>query len=175
MLVLALLIIAKLDKDNEVRVSGAFDVVDGDTLSSGGGRLRLSGIDAPELTQLCGDESRHWPCGQSSRRALSALMGSAAVTCSGTARDRYDRLLVVCRSAATDINAQMVLTGMAVAYGAYQAEERMARDGQAGLWSGAFERPDEFRRRQGLAEEGLAGQGLESQGLLSILKGMLRW
>lgn len=170
MLLLALLIVAKLEKDNEVRVSGTFDVVDGDTLSSRDGRLRLSGIDAPELSQVCKDKGRDWPCGQSARQALAALMGSVAVTCAGAARDRYDRLLVVCRSATSDINAQMVLTGMAVAHGAYQAEERMARNGQVGLWSGPFERPGDFRRRQGLAEE-----GLESEGLLSILKDILRW
>lgn len=170
MLLLALLIVAKLEKDNEVRVSGVFDVVDGDTLSSRDGRLRLSGIDAPELSQVCQDKGRDWPCGQSARQALAAMMASAAITCAGAARDRYDRLLVVCKAATADLNAQMVRTGMAVAYGAYEAEEGMARDGQIGLWSGSFERPDDFRRRQGLAEE-----GLESEGLLSILKEILHW
>lgn len=175
MLLLALLIVAKLEMNNEVRVSGTFDVVDGDTLSSGDGRLRLSGIDAPELFQVCHGKGYDWPCGQSARQALAVLMTSAGVTCAGAARDRYDRLLVACRSATTEINAQMVLTGMAIAYGAYEAEERLAREGQVGLWSGSFERPDDFRRRQGLAEEGLAEEGVESEGLLSILKDILRW
>lgn len=175
MLVLALLIVAKLEEDNEVRVSGTFDVVDGDTLSSRSRRLRLSGIDAPELSQVCQDKGRGWPCGHSARQALATLMASAGVTCTGAARDRYDRLLVVCRSATADINAQMVRTGMAVAYGAYEADQRLAREGRVGLWSGSFERPDEFRRRQGLAEEGLVEEGVESEGLLSILKDILRW
>jgi len=53
MLVLGLLIAAKLEQDNRRMLAGRFVVVDGDTLLLKGERLRLEGIDAPELKSRC--------------------------------------------------------------------------------------------------------------------------
>jgi len=40
------------------------NVVDGDTLNNDGQRIRLYGIDAPELLQFCKDENKNkYPCG----------------------------------------------------------------------------------------------------------------
>ncbi|MDI6836712.1 MAG: hypothetical protein QMD99_13515 [Rhizobiaceae bacterium] len=50
MLLLALLIIAKLDRDGERDFSGDLYVVDGDTIAKDKSRARLEGIDAPELS-----------------------------------------------------------------------------------------------------------------------------
>ena len=45
-------------------IAGPAEVTDGDTLRIGATRIRLSGIDAPELAQTCTDQSgREWPCG----------------------------------------------------------------------------------------------------------------
>jgi endonuclease YncB( thermonuclease family) len=153
---LALLIIAKLDRRENTVVSGKFYVIDGDTLSIDGQRLRLAGIDAPELRQNCGLGAEQRACGQEARKSLAGLVGvTGAVECGGRDRDRYGRLLVDCHDGALDINAAMVSRGMAVAYGRFQTEERAARLARRGLWAGPFERPRDWRRRQGLVEEGL--------------------
>lgn len=155
---LSLLVIAKLDRRDQTVISGAFYVVDGDTLSIDGRRLRLAGIDAPELRQNCSQQNQQWNCGRDARTALAGLIGgSDATRCSGSGKDRYGRLLVDCQNGVLDINAEMVLRGMAVSYGRFSAEERAAKAVRIGIWAGSFERPQDWRRRQGLLQED-AGQ-----------------
>ena len=110
-------------------------------------RVRLVGIDAPELAQTCrrGDES--YRCGEVASDALRALTRDAAVTCRLSGRDRYGRDLGRCSAGPADLGATMVRRGLAVAYGDYLREEAEARALGAGLWAGPFERPDEWRRR----------------------------
>ena len=61
-LLFAGLIAVRLDSSPEA-VSGLPRVVDGDTLVMDGKRIRLAGIDAPELRQVCQRKDRDWPCG----------------------------------------------------------------------------------------------------------------
>ncbi|MBZ5758278.1 MULTISPECIES: thermonuclease family protein [Rhizobium] len=152
----------KLNLQPETVANGNFSVVDGDSLKREGGRFRLVGIDAPELRQQCQRDSRSWDCGQVARDALSKMLAAGPVECRGRQRDRYDRLLVTCSVGGLDVNAEMVRRGMAVGYGAYEAEEAEARDAKAGLWAGSFERPRDYRRDGGAAQSSrdpLAGIG----------------
>jgi endonuclease YncB( thermonuclease family) len=145
------LIAAKLQDYGETRHAGAFRAADGDSLSLDGERMRLKGIDAPELSQSCTRDGKDWACGRSARESLQRLVLAAGTECSGHERDRYDRLLVVCRSGEGDLNGIMVRRGMAVSYGGYQREESMAKAEKVGLWAGSFEMPrdvrDEARQR----------------------------
>jgi endonuclease YncB( thermonuclease family) len=50
-------------------VEGRARVVDGDTLEVGGRKVRLFGIDAPELDQTCDAEGQLWACGAEARAA----------------------------------------------------------------------------------------------------------
>jgi hypothetical protein len=53
---------------------GQASVIDGDTLEIHGTRIRLSGIDAPESTQLCrGDDSLQYRCGAKGRQRSRCL------------------------------------------------------------------------------------------------------
>lgn len=154
MLALALLIIAKLDQVGETRFSGQFLAVDGDTLSIGPQRLRLAGIDAPERDQSCGrPNGGRWPCGNAAQEELERRARAGDVECAGTQRDKYHRLLVICADGQGILNARMVRAGLAVAYGDYQGEQAAARADGIGIWSGPFELPQAWRRRQKLAED----------------------
>jgi endonuclease YncB( thermonuclease family) len=121
-------------------------VVDGDSLRLGGVDIRLAGIDAPELHQECVRSGRAYPCGEVARSALRSLVAGEALRCRVTGRDRYGRSLARCDGRTADIGAAMVEQGWAVAYGEYEREEASARGRSAGLWSGSFERPAEWRR-----------------------------
>lgn len=145
MLALIWLIAAKLNSDAETVHSGAFHAADGDSLTIGGERMRLKGIDAPELVQSCQRGGKSWACGREARDALQRLVSNAATQCGGTERDQYQRLLVICRSGTLDINGEMVRTGYALSYGDYRSEEDEARGARSGLWAGTFERPRDFR------------------------------
>lgn len=149
MLLLALLIIAKLDRDGTRELSGQLVAVDGDTLGHGEGRARLEGIDAPELFQQCkrgGESGETWPCGIEARRRLAALLTRPGFACAGGGTDRYARRLVRCRAGEADVNALLVREGLAVSYGGYSAEEAAARREGIGIWSGSFEQPQTWRR-----------------------------
>ncbi len=119
---------------------------DGDSLEIAGRRLRLHGIDAPELDQTCRDEAgRPYPCGRVARDRLRNLVGGGEITCAVNGTDRFERLLVACRSGEVDINARMVADGWAISYGAYSDEEAEARRAGRGIWQGEFERPRDWR------------------------------
>jgi endonuclease YncB( thermonuclease family) len=139
------LIAAKLNDGAEIAHAGRFRAADGDSLVIGEERMRLKGIDAPELSQTCERGGARWACGQEARRLLQSLVAAEDTRCAGTERDRFQRLLVVCNGGGADINGMMVRRGMAVSYGAYRQEEAHARADRAGLWAGTFEMPRVFR------------------------------
>ncbi|MBX4953424.1 thermonuclease family protein [Rhizobium binae] len=146
LLALLALIAAKVNDTAAIKHAGAFLAADGDSLSLGRERFRLEGIDAPELNQSCERAGTVWACGRAARQALQEMVLASGTLCQGSRRDRYDRLLVVCRNGAGgDINAAMVRRGMAISYAGYGKEEAEARDAKAGMWAGRFERPRDVR------------------------------
>lgn len=137
--------------------SGKALVVDGDSLVIDGARVRLAGIDAPELGQTCPGENGVWRCGRHSRDALARLIDKRSVRCRTERVDRYGRWLGRCHVGSTDINRTMILDGWAVSYGGFGSEEAKARRARRNLWAGQFERPSEWRRRHGdVADTGSA-------------------
>lgn len=128
--------------------SGQARVVDGDSLEIGGERIRLKGIDAPELHQKCEKDGREWGCGRAATTALKRKIGKAAVNCDGGEFDRHERLLATCRAGEVNLNQWMVSEGWAVSFGGYYgAEERAAKAATRGIWQGRFDMPQVWRRK----------------------------
>ena len=128
-------------------LEGRAQVTDGDTIRIGESRIRLKGIDAPEMEQRCSRAGRSYACGETARRVLIDLVSGETVRCRATGRDRYQRILARCTVNGRDIGARMVEGGWAVSYGRdYEPEETRARSRSAGLWEGDFERPQAWRR-----------------------------
>jgi len=151
---LLILIAAKLDQSADDVVGGPFYAVDGDTLSAGGERMRLQGIDAPELDQTCMDhQGKDWACGIEARRLLVRLVADSSTECLGRSRDKYHRLLVRCHMGSVNINGAMVRQGLAIASGHYAEEQAVARREGRGLWAGTFESPRDFRASRGMMED----------------------
>lgn len=126
-------------------ISGAARTIDGDSLHVGQYEVRLKGIDAPEGRQTCSRNGAVWKCGDASRDELRRLIGKDIVTCRVSGRDQHGRLLAFCSAGARDLNAGMVASGMAVAYGSYQREESDAKTHKRGLWSAEFQQPRDWR------------------------------
>lgn len=139
----------RLEQRPERRAFGAAIVHDGDTLTVGGERMRLSGLDAPELMQECARGGVPYACGREARNALSRLVASGDLSCSGRGIDRYERLLVTCSAQGRSVNRALVEEGWAVATDAYHAAERAARRAKRGIWAGTFEDPRDWRARHG--------------------------
>ena len=128
-------------------VAAQIKVIDGDSLQIGTEKIRLWGIDAPEFKQECQNKNGRYACGREAQKQLRALVANASITCKGLGRDRYDRLLAVCRNGSTDINAKLVRGGYAYAYGGYSAEEALAENAKLGIWAADNERPKAYRNR----------------------------
>ncbi|MGL4439449.1 MAG: thermonuclease family protein [Bosea sp. (in: a-proteobacteria)] len=127
-------------------VAGFGEAIDGDSLKLAGQEIRLKGIDAPELSQYCQNKvGRDYACGVEAKKWLRAHLQRGAVVCAVEGRDRYGRLLGVCRRGEIGLNATMVREGIAVDYGDYPTEQAQARRQQTGLWSGKFMMPSEYR------------------------------
>ena len=128
-------------------VVGPAQVIDGDSIRVAGIEIRLYGIDAPEFRQICKRAGHPWACGRTATRFLEALVKHQELRCRPREEDRYGRTVAVCFLGEMNVGAALVRAGQAVAYGAYQAEEREARDARRGLWASAFEPPANWRAR----------------------------
>lgn len=155
-------------------ISGPARVIDGDTLSVGGVRIRLEGMDAPETAQQCSNDRRgEWSCGVTATQALSALVAGKEVQCDGTGNDRYGRTLAICRVGALELNAEMVRRGLAWAFVRYSrrlvAVEAQARKLRLGIWQSENEpawayRADRWSYAEAAAPRGCAIKGNVSAG-----------
>lgn len=137
----------------EEEIAGNARVIDGDTLSINASRVRLVGLDAPELAQTCNHDGRQVECGRQSRDHLAALIDGGPVNCEGWEVDRYGRLLARCRARGLDLNAAMVRDGWAIADRGHDAAENEARRARRGIWAYDFRTPREWRAVHG-AEDG---------------------
>ncbi len=146
-------LVARLEDSATVERQGLASVGDGDSLTLAGRRIRLVGIDAPELQQSCRRDGADYACGRAARETLRALVGQHAVVCRGHEEDRFGRLLAVCHVGEIELNRAMVEKGWAVSYGRYGQAERQARAEARGLWAGQFERPRDWRAVHGRASD----------------------
>lgn len=133
-------------------LTGAATVADGDTIEIYGTRIRLEGIDAPELEQTCGDvNGQSWPCGRSALRALRAHVQGHDLKCEPKGLDQFKRVLAVCfLPDSSDLNAWIVRQGWALAYGhaqVYRTEQDEAQAAKRGIWAGTFTPPREWRQQ----------------------------
>ncbi|WP_371422282.1 thermonuclease family protein [Tardiphaga sp.] len=133
-------------------VTGVPKIRDGDQMSIGAIRIRLAGIDAPGLDQLClNANGERWTCGVAAHEALMEHVGDKSWTCHVLRTDRFGRSVAKCEVDGEDIGQWMVKSGWALSYvrfsHTYDADEKAAREAKAGLWAGAFFAPWDWRVR----------------------------
>jgi endonuclease YncB( thermonuclease family) len=133
-------------------IQGQARIVDGDTIWIGETKIRLHGIDTPEMKQECKDANGNpWMAGKDATEYLKSLTDGKEVTCSSHGNDRYGRMIGSCEVGEMDINREMVVAGLARAYRKYSKrylyEEHRAMKNKAGMWGGECEAPWEWRRK----------------------------
>ena len=122
-------------------------IYDGDTITALTSqkekiKIRLYGIDAPELKQ---------PFGKASKRHLIDLISNKSLNINEKGKDKYGRTLAVLYNGDQNINAQMVIDGYAWAYDKfskdYVAFQQNAQSLKKGLWTDKdVVRPSDFRK-----------------------------
>ena len=133
-------------------ISGIPRIHEGNQVQIGNSRIRLQGIDAPSVDQLClNTKGERWTCGVAARDELIRHVANKSWTCHVDRVDRRGRSVARCEVDGEDIQKWMVKNGWALAYDRvshdYDADETEARSAKVGLWQGAFIAPWDWRVR----------------------------
>ena len=143
-------------------IIGIPKIVDGDTVYINNYKIRLEGIDAPEMKQKCKKEKlkissiigytfyEDYFCGERSKENLEGKVKGSSIKCISFTKDRYKRYLAKCFKGKINLNRWMVRNGYAVAYRRYSKEyipdEEFAKENKLGLWQGKFLKPEKWRK-----------------------------
>lgn len=134
------------------QLTGPAQIIDGDTINVAGVRVRIHGIDAPELGQTFWYQGRQLECGSMALAALEALTAGIELRFEYIEHDIYRRTVAKCfASNGVDIGRRLVLSGWALAYRRYSMDyvdaENAAREAKRGLWKGKFVKPWHWRAK----------------------------
>tara|TARA_B110001452_G_C15028705_1_gene359485 strand:- start:227 stop:706 length:480 start_codon:yes stop_codon:yes gene_type:complete len=128
------------------------NVVDGDTIHLNGEKIRFTGIDTPELKQICIKEGAENLCGETAKQILIKKIGNNIVQCIREGRDQYKRTLAECFVNNNSLSRYLVRSGYAFAYRKYSkkfvTDENYAKVNQIGMWSMKFEYPWDYRKNK---------------------------
>ena len=143
-------------------IFGIPKIIDGDTLQIKSKKIRLEGIDAPEIKQQCQKKfleisvavglnfEKNYSCGVISKKKLINKIDKSQVKCTLSSIDRYKRYLATCYKNKINLNKWMVRKGFAVAYKRYskdyERDESYAKKNKLGIWQGSFVRPEKWRK-----------------------------
>ena len=127
--------------------------IEGDLLSVNGTPVRLMGIDAPDVGQMCKNRyGRELDCFTIARDVLKTLIENEEVECTVADQDRNGQKQGECRVRGIDLGGAMVARGWAFTYrsltGTYQKTEAYAMSKRMGLWAGQVEKPWQWRSRR---------------------------
>jgi len=136
--------------NEETEIVGVPRILEGDTIEISGAKIRLKGIDAPELEQLCFDaKGDRWSCGVAARDELARRFGERPWTCKVAGTDEDGKSLGTCLVEAESVEEWMAGSGWAMAFTrhsrSFEKPEAVARQARSGLWAGAFVSPWEWR------------------------------
>lgn len=120
-------------------------IIDGDTFQSNGMTYRIAEIDAPEINQLYGVQSKKY---------LTSLIGFKFVSMTPLTTDKYGRKIVRIYYNNQNISEKMVASGNAWWYSKYSKNlklrrlQQSARNNKKGLWKYEHINPYRYRKME---------------------------
>lgn len=140
---------------NYPELRGVPRVLSGSILAMNGYKIKLFGIDAPDLSQTCADRNGSgYNCGQEAVTWLQNWLGDREISCRILSNVEHGWVTGACfaEDGKYDVAAVVVNAGWAVAYTRntkiYVPYERQAAEAHRGLWRGTFYKPWDWRRIQ---------------------------
>ena len=155
-LLAAALAIAPAPAGAEATLSGPGRALEGDRLEVAGTVVRLWGIDGPELEQSCVREGAFWPCGRKAHDHLAAFVDGQTVVCRVMPESVPQQTVAKCAVQGLDVAAELATRGFALVppdgtqY--YIPNRNEGRTRGAGLWSGVYVNPWEWRQGKRVVE-----------------------
>ena len=133
-------------------------VLSADTVLVNGEELRLAGVDAPALDQICPAGDFTWRCGLLGRLRLNEHIAGKAIRCEVRDPDAQGQVLATCwLGVAADISEWVVAQGWGLASRSaperLRALESRARRDAQGLWANGFEPSHEWRTACALSHQ----------------------
>ena len=126
-------------------------ITDGDTIRINGEKIRFSGIDTPELRQMCIKQGIRIPCGITAKKILVDKIADNKIVCIREGKDQYKRTLAECFVNDESLSSYLVKIGYAFAYRRYSkkfiTDEDFARTNKIGMWSMEFDYPWDWRKK----------------------------
>lgn len=134
-------------------VQGRAHVHDGDTFTVSGVKIRLFGIDAPEMDQNCKmPDGSDWACGRWSRDEVRRILNGRDLRCVKRVYDKYGRMVARCYLGEQDLARMLVVEGIVFSYASFSRDnimdEKAAAVAGRGLWQAKVMSPAEFRRQK---------------------------
>lgn len=164
------LILAVISTPATAAPNGTVRVIDADTIDVGGTRVRLFGIDAPEMGQPCRADGREWDCGAWTRDAVRNRFEGTYARCQTRDMDRYGRVVAQCDVDGQDIGQLIVHSGLAWAFRryseTYDLDEKAAAVAGRGLWVVEVELPSDYRAAQ-FSDDSVPDQNCAIKGNIS--------
>ena len=99
--------------------SSEIKVIDGDTIHLKNEKIRFSGIDTPEIKQVCNRNGKVIKCGIEAKELLTNKISNNKVKCVKEGVDRYKRILAECFVNNQSLSKYLVREGYAFAYRKY--------------------------------------------------------
>ncbi|MBR2656326.1 MAG: thermonuclease family protein [Loktanella sp.] len=141
--------------------AGTIRVIDADTIDVGGDRVRLFGLDAPEIGQPCVLGGQTIDCGRWVSDLVKARFEGRNARCTTRDIDRYGRQVATCDVDGVDMGSVIVTEGWAIAYRRYSEiydlDEKAAAVAGRGLWAAAMDDPEAYRAASNAAPAAPAG------------------
>ena len=126
-------------------------ITDGDTIRINGEKIRFSGIDTPELRQICLKQGIKVLCGITAKQILIDKIADNKIVCIREGKDQYKRTLAECFVNNESLSSYLVKSGYAFAYRRYSkkfiTDEDFARTNKIGMWSMEFDYPWDWRKK----------------------------
>ena len=134
-------------------VQGRAHVHDGDTFTVSGVKIRLFGVDAPEMDQTCKmPDGSDWACGRWSRDQVREMLKGQELRCVKRVFDKYGRMVARCYLGKQDLAEMLVRDGIVFSYASFSRDyisvEKTAAVAGRGLWVAKVISPAEFRRQK---------------------------
>lgn len=140
------------NKDDKKAITGKAEVYDGDTFKINDKKIRLVGIDTPELSQNCKRRKLVEPCGKIIKEIVELIVKNKDVTCYNYGIDLYGHILGECYVDDLNINKLLLREGLAVYYynenfKDYKTLENLAKEEKNGIWATRFVIPKDYRKQ----------------------------
>ena len=133
-----------------ISFADSLKIIDGDTIILNGKKIRFSGIDTPELSQICLLGDQKVSCGISAKMLLTKKIGNNTPECISEGKDFYKRTLAECFIKGESLSSFLVRSGYAFAYRKYSTkfikDEDFAKANKLGVWAMTFQYPWDFRK-----------------------------